>query len=149
MEELPSPEARGHRAELIPACGHGGAAGRQRMRPEGVGPRVLPQKQPWDGAAAHGDPFWAVVKGRASRYGAALEQCWESCSPWESRAGPVRAGRHLWSRRTVRGSARDEALRADRCPVSRSSAPLGGRRQKTLDGDGVFSLFFLFTALVC
>lgn len=25
----------------------------------------------------------------------------------------------------------------------------GGRRQKTIDGDGVFSVFFLFTALVC
>ena len=65
-EGLPSPAARGHRAELIPACGHGEAMGRQRMRPEGVRPRVPQQEQPRDGAAAHGEGPAVRREGRVS-----------------------------------------------------------------------------------
>lgn len=82
--------ARGHRAELSSPCGYGGARGtavdEARAYSHGSGPAEVADRGEglrWGrrtaGAAARGDP----------RYGAVLGRCWERCSLWEARVGPV------------------------------------------------------------
>lgn len=72
------PEAHGHCVEQISPCFHGGACGAA-----------------WARTATCGDPCGAPW------YGAALEQCWESCSLWEAHTGSVQEG--LWVGPTWRG----------------------------------------------
>jgi len=64
------------------------------MRPEGGTALGTPAGAARAGAAAREDRCRAVPERWAPWYGALLEQCWESCSLWETHAGSVQEGRH-------------------------------------------------------